>query len=97
MRSARFNIVLFIILTIIFCVITFITLLAAAAEDEGTNGNYPVWHILANLFYIFRFPTHTLFRDFVSSGHPLFLGGLIFNGMFYAFITERIVSFITTK
>ncbi|WP_316845640.1 hypothetical protein [Pedobacter psychrodurus] len=85
----------FIFATIIFCVFTFTTLIAAGAVDEGTNGNSAIIQALAKLFYIFRFPTHTLFFNFMD-GRFFFLG-LGINCLFYGFIIERIVSVFSKR
>ncbi|WP_026209739.1 hypothetical protein [Cytophaga aurantiaca] len=98
MKHIKFNVVLFILLLLFFWILIFVALIAAAAEDEGTIGTNPVWIIFAKLFYILRFPTHTLLWEFITNGRMyLFLSGLVFNGLFYAFITERITSFILLK
>jgi hypothetical protein len=95
MKHIKINVVLFILLTLFFWVFIFVTLIAAAAEDEGTIGNSPVWILFARLFYIFRFPTHTLLWEFING--PTFFPALMLNGLFYAFITERIISFLRNK
>lgn len=98
MKNITFNVVLFILLTLFFWILIFITLIAAAAEDEGTIGNSSVWALFARLFYVFRFPTHTLLWECMIHGRMyLFLPALLFNGLFYGFITERIISFLRNK
>jgi hypothetical protein len=68
--------------------------IAAWAEDEGTLGTSIIWMVFFKLFYILRFPTHTLFWViFSNAGVVVYLSGLIINCMFYGFITERIYSF----
>ncbi|HSY60751.1 MAG TPA: hypothetical protein VK796_02695 [Cytophaga sp.] len=95
MKNIKINAVLFILLTLFFWVFIFATLIAAAAEDEGTLGNCPIWMLFARLFYILRFPTHTLLWEFING--VTFLPALMLNGLFYAFITERIISFLRNK
>ncbi|WP_157257956.1 hypothetical protein [Pedobacter ginsenosidimutans] len=90
MKRNNFKVWLFISATIIFCAFTFITLIAAAAVEEGTDGNSSTTRAIAKLYYIFRFPTHSLFFSFMD-GHFFFLG-LGINCLFYGFIMERVVS-----
>ncbi|MEX6687096.1 hypothetical protein QTN47_06300 [Danxiaibacter flavus] len=90
MKIARFNFKVFFAATIICCILTFVTLLAAAARDEGTGGNGLIVVTLEKLYYIFRFPTHTLF--FWLMDGSMFLIGLLINCLFYGFIIERIFS-----
>lgn len=75
--------------------LTFVTLIAAAARDEGTAGNGIITITLEKLFYVFRFPTHTLFFQFMNG--PNFLIGLLINCMFYALAIERFYTFYRSK
>ena len=72
-------------------ILTFVTLVAAAAKDEGTGGDGIVVKTLEKLFYIFRFPTHTLFFQFMNG--TMFFVGLFINCIFYGLVVERIFSF----
>ena len=72
-------------LTIAF--VTFLTLWAVAARDEGTGSEGIVGSFLADLFYVFRFPTHTLFFDIMNG--PMFLFGLFINCVLYGLLIER--------
>jgi len=65
--------------------------LCAFAQEEGTLSNNIITLFFAKLFYILRFPTHTLFFSIFSKGTILFFGGLVMNCLFYGFITERII------
>ena len=91
MRITKFNFIIFFIATIICCVLTFVTLIAAAARDEGTGGDGIIVTVLEKLFYIFRFPTHTIFFQFMDGA--MFFVGLFINCLFYGFIIERAFSF----
>ena len=78
-----------------FCVWFFILLgltvfsfAAAFAKDEGTIGSNPVWNVLADAFYILRFPTHVLFWTIMQHGGVMYFVGLIANVIFYALIAE---------
>ena len=94
MRLGKFKMLTFVIATIICCVLTFITLVGAGAVDEGTEGNGilgAIALVLSKLFYIFRFPTHTFFFDFMNGSN--FFIGLFINSIVYGFFTERVISF----
>ena len=98
MRFGKFKILTFIIATIICCVLTFITLAGAGAVDEGTEGKgilRAIALILSKLFYVFRFPTHTLFFDFMDGSR--FFIGLFINCTIYGFVTERIISLLKSR
>lgn len=95
MKRNSFKFFPFILAIIIFCVFTFITLIAAGAIEEGADGNSALIQVLAKLLYIFRFPTHALFFNFMD-GHFFFLG-LGINCLFYGFIIERIVSVFSKR
>ena len=95
MKRNNFKPLIFISAIPIFGIFTFITLIAAGAVDEGTDGNSALIQALAKLFYIFRFPTHTIFFNFIDGS--LFFLGLGINCLFYSFITERIVSALSKR
>ena len=90
MKISKFNFITFFISIIICAGFTFATLIAAAARDEGTGGDGIVERVLEKLFYIFRFPTHTLFFQFMNG--IMFFAGLIVNCLFYGFVIERVVA-----
>ncbi len=69
---------------------TFVTFVGAAARDEGTGGDGIIVRTLEKLFYIFRFPTHTLFFQFMNGS--MFFVGLFLNCLFYGLVVERIFS-----
>lgn len=48
-----------------------LSFVAAIAEEEGTLGTNIIWIGFAKIFYILRFPTHTLFWFLVAEGGPL--------------------------
>ena len=87
----KFNFKTFLIATVICGALTFVTLIAAAARDEGTGGNGIITITLEKLFYIFRFPTHTLFFQFMNGS--MFFVGLFLNCLFYGLVIERFFSF----
>ena len=95
MKITQFNFKTFLLTTIVCGILTFVTLIAAAARDEGTGGNGLLTITLEKLFYIFRFPTHTLFFQFMNGS--MFFIGLIINCLFYGLVTERISSFYKSK
>lgn len=81
------------VLTISFFAVGLLTVVSffgAWGYDEGTMSS----SILSNLFTIFRSPTHTLFWDFFNQTAITFYLGLLLNTIFYAFLTERVFSFL---
>ena len=95
MNIPKFNFKTFFITTIICGILTFVTLVAAASKDEGTGGDEIIVKALEKLFYIFRFPTHTLFFQFMNGS--MFFVGLFLNCLFYGLVAERIYSFNKKK
>ena len=90
-----FSKVTFIIATALFGLLLVPSFLAASGEDEGTLGTNIILVAFAKLFYILRFPTHTLlWTFFCKSGATVFFVGLIINCFFYGLLTERIIYFI---
>lgn len=74
---------------LLFCLITFLSLIAAAAWEEDTaRGN--LVEVSAFWFYICRFPTHTLFFEYLDGA--LFMYTLVLNCFFNAFLIERLTS-----
>ncbi|HOH84727.1 MAG TPA: hypothetical protein PLI16_08965 [Bacteroidales bacterium] len=94
MKLKNFNWSVFLLTTIILCVLLIPSSFAALAEDEGTlSADDTFMSFFVGLFYILRFPTHTLVLTSLSLGGPLvFWGGLLVNCMIYGLLTERIVS-----
>jgi hypothetical protein len=68
-----------------------LTFFFAFAKDEGTLGNGVFPNLIADLFNVFRFPTHSLLWDVFSSSTLLYFLGLILNALFYGLIVERIL------
>lgn len=64
----NFNKSTFIISTIVFGLLLIPSFLAAFGEDEGTLPIASLWTIFAKLFYVLRFPTHTLLWTVITSG-----------------------------
>lgn len=87
----NFNKQTFIVSTVLVGLLLIPCFFAAWGDDEGTLGNNIIWVTLSKLFYILRFPTHTLFWKLFSINGILFFAGLIINCMFYGLIIERIV------
>ena len=95
MRINNFKVWLFISASLLFVLFTFITFIASGLVDEGTDGNSSTVQAIAKAYYIFRFPTHTLFFQFMNG--PIFFFGLLINCLFYSFFTERIVFILSNK
>jgi hypothetical protein len=99
MKIKNFNITVFLITTIIVGLLLIPSFLAAFGEDEGTlRPDDTFWNFFARLFYVIRFPTHTLLWPIITAGGPFtFFGGLFINCMFYGLIVERIISLFRKK
>ena len=92
------NIKLIFLFSAIIILLIIPSFLAAFANDEGTLGNNPFWLFFADLFYVLRFPTHTLFWTIIVQGGPItYYGGLILNSIFYGLLIERFVFLIKWK
>ena len=90
----RFGKGTFITAIILFGLLLIPSFLAAWSEDEGTLRTNIILLTLAKLFYILRFPTHTLlWTVFSENGAPIYIVGLIINCCFYGLLTERIIYF----
>ena len=64
--------------------LTILGYLSALGSGEG---------LLPYLFYILRFPTHSLLWDFFSQSSTLYRTGLVINIFFWSLILERIFLF----
>lgn len=70
-----------------------------AAIEEGTQGSgifSLIAFVLSKLFYVLRFPTHTLFINYFSSAEP-FIFGLAINIIFWTVITYVIIQYLRSK
>jgi hypothetical protein len=93
-----FNKIVFIIATVVFGLLLIPSFLAAFGEDEGTLPESSFWMLFAKLFYVLRFPTHTLMWSiFSNNGALVFFGGLLVNCCFYGLGTERLFSIFKVK
>ena len=79
----------FLISTVLVGLLLIPCFFAAWGDDEGTLGTNIFWVTLSKLFYVLRFPTHTLLWELFSFNGLLFIGGLIINCMFYGLLIER--------
>ncbi len=98
MSHRKFKIHTFINATIICCVLAFITLVGAVAVDEGTAGTgifYFAALVLSKLFYVFRFPTHTLLFNLMNGS--MFFIGLFINCILFGILTERLIAFFKNR
>jgi hypothetical protein len=93
----KFNWSIFLYSTIIAGFLLVTSFVAALAEDEGTRGSGLIGLALYKLFYILRFPTHTLLWDLFSSSTDLYFFGLVLNCIFYGLIVERMIFVIRRK
>jgi hypothetical protein len=94
MKLKNFSRTTFLFSTCIVGLLLIISLLAAFGEDEGTlQADDTFWYFFARLFYILRFPTHTLLWSLIIFGGSLtFFGGLLINCILYGLVIERIAS-----
>ena len=91
----NFNRPTFIFATIFFVLLFVPSFFAAWAQDEGTIGANLLAQAFVAIFYILRFPTHTLLWPIISAAGPFtFFGGLFINCMFYGLVVERITSLL---
>jgi hypothetical protein len=89
LKMKNFNKQTFIISTVLVGLLLVPCFFAAWGDDEGTLDSNIIWVTLSKLFYILRFPTHTLFWKLFSMNITLFFIGLILNCMFYGLLIER--------
>src|SRR5438067_1575561 len=85
----RFNWVIFLVTLILLCILAFFSFFAAWARDDGTLSEGFLPNLLADLFLILRFPTHTLFWNYMNG--DMFLFGLLINCILYSFLIERLI------
>jgi len=95
MKITNFKPLVFVSASVLFLIFTIITFIAYGAVEEGTDGNDHTTRAIAKLYYILRFPTHTLLFGIMNS--PFFFLGLVYNCLFYGFLTERVISLLTIK
>ena len=93
----NFNKQTFIISTVLTGFLLVPCFYAAWGDDEETLGSNIILLTLSKLFYIFRFPTHTIFWKFFSFNTGLFIVGLILNCMIYGLLLERTISIFKFK
>jgi hypothetical protein len=90
----KFNRNTFTISTALFGLLLIPSFFAAWGEDEGTLGTNTILVTLSKLFYVLRFPTHTLLWTlFSESGAAIFFVGLLINCCFYGLLVERLIYF----
>ncbi len=88
----NFNPLRFFVLLIIIGGLTFFSFLAAFGKDEGALGDNFFLNFMSDAFYVFRFPTHVLFWEYMNDG--AFFYGLFINILFYSLLIEAIISTI---
>ena len=84
----------------LFLLLMIVSFFAAFAFEEGTMNSNSKYHIFASIFWILRFPSHTLLFPLIRIpiiGILLFPIGLIFNIYFWAVIFERIITILSFK
>src|ERR1051326_4956671 len=92
----NFKISTFLIVIGLYVLLLIPSFLGAFAEDEGTIGDSFIWLIFSKLFYVLRFPTHTLFWSVFQEGH-IYFAGFFINAVFYGLLLERFFYFLRKK
>lgn len=88
----NFNRQIFIIQTVLLGLLLVPSFLATWANEEGTLNKNSGWQIFVDLFYVLRFPTHTLFWSIINkAGGFFYFIGLLLNCCFYSLLIERVV------
>ena len=75
----------FILSLFIVSCLTGLSYLSALGSGKGA---------LVYLFYIFRFPTHTLLEEYFQKSSSLYRKGLFINVIFWSIILERLLTII---
>lgn len=88
----KFSLKIFLISIFILGVLELVSFIAAFELDEGTlSESNVIAYSFARLYYILRFPIHTLFWSIsINGGFVTFFGGLAINVLFYALLVERL-------
>jgi hypothetical protein len=76
--------------SIIIGVATLVSFWFAFGKDEGQLGTGYFANLVADSFYIFRFPTHVVFWEQLNSSVILYFFGLFLNCLFYGLLIERL-------
>ena len=90
-----FNPLRFFILSFIIGGLTILSFLMEFGRDEGTLGRNIFLNFMADAFYVFRFPTHVLFWEYMDGS--IFFLGLFVNILFYAALVEIIISIFLSR
>jgi hypothetical protein len=93
MLKQSLNIAILTISLFAISILAVISLFGSWAYDEGTIDS----NILASVFQVVRFPTHTLFWEFFNQTTRTFYAGLILNILFYSLVIERMIVLIKTQ
>lgn len=94
----KINKPIFILSTVFFLLLLITSFMAAGGEEEGTLTKDSALYFLVRIFYILRFPTHTLLWGLIiKGGLGAFFLGFIINCMFYGFLLERLVFIFKKK
>lgn len=90
----KFRLKIFLISLAVISIVVGLSFLAALGRDEGTLGNGVIRNLLADSFFLFRFPIHTLFWNQLTKHMVFYFPGLIINIIFWAFVMERTIWFV---
>lgn len=95
MKNRVFKLWTFLFATNVIIFLTILSFISAGAIDEGTTDADLITRTFAALFTLFRFPSLTLFDDYINGSR--FFIGLFINCIFYGILIERIIAFIKNK
>jgi phosphatidylglycerophosphate synthase len=98
MKRKKINIPVFLGCLMVVCLLIFVSFLGVAANDEGHATTATL--LLERLFLILRFPTIALMLLFLREGWAvpyLFFVGLFVNAVLYAFLIERLYTWVSIK
>jgi hypothetical protein len=91
----KFSWKIFVVSTVLITALLIFSFGVAWGDDDGTLTKKSYLQIFVKIFYILRFPTHTLFWNYIITHESAFLfcGTLFINCLLYALIIERLIYF----
>lgn len=86
----KINLKILLISIIFLGILTAVSFVAVGAEEEGTSGGSLAVLTLSKLFYVLRFPTHTLLWNVMGDNEYVFFVLLGVNVLIYGYLIERL-------
>src|SRR5579862_448613 len=90
----NFKLKRFVLVLLSIAFLTFISFLFTFSADEGYPNNFFLFKLLEYSFFIFRFPTHVFFWNYMDGDWYLY--GLLINVIFYSLLIELTIMLIKT-